>query len=95
MNAETNFLKRRRRPFLQRCRTRAFRTGLREGFGAPSMFLATNEYRMLSSIDSSVSDAWKAVGDALRLAAAKNSGAAVIGKDTGKAEPAGELTCGE
>ncbi len=89
MNAEVNFVKR-RRTLAQRYRSRAFRTGLREGFGAPAMFMGVNEYKMLSNIDSSIADAWKTVGDALREAAVKSSGAAVIGKDTRKAEPARE-----
>lgn len=85
MNAQSIILKR-RRSFARRTRSRAFRDGLCEGFGAPALFWGKNEYKMLSNVDASVADAWKAVGDALKAASEKHGGN--LGKDTRESEPA-------
>jgi hypothetical protein len=73
-------------PLARRFRSRAFRSGLREGFGAPALLWGRNEYKLLSTVDASVADAWKAVGDVIKASAEKQGGQ--IGKSTREVEPA-------
>lgn len=58
----------RKRPLRVRVRSKAYRTGLIEGFGATNLFLEPRTYRHTTGIDASVSGSWKAVGSALRAA---------------------------
>lgn len=87
VNAHSSIEKDRKNAVSRRLRSRAFRTGLREGFGAPVLFYLPREYSRTVAIDASVAGAWKAVGDALR--SATNEGAKALGETTGKAK----LTC--
>lgn len=80
MNAHNTIIRRKRRALTERVRTRAFQKGFREGFAAPSLFLSKNDYARFASIDASIAEAWKAVGDALRTASEKKG--AEIGKST-------------
>jgi hypothetical protein len=68
-------------------KTRAFRTGLSEGFGAPMLFFAPTSYPLTSSIDASVDGAWKAVSRALGAAYGREMRTG-RGKKSGKATDA-------
>lgn len=87
MNAHSSIERDRKNAVVRRLRSRAFRTGLREGFGAPALFYLPREYTRTKAIDASVAGAWKVVGDVLR--SATKEGAKTLGKTTGKPK----LTC--
>lgn len=55
----------------RRLRSRAYRTGFGQGFGAAGLFFMPSDYPRASAIDASVAAAWKAVGKALEAAGEK------------------------
>jgi hypothetical protein len=67
----------------RRLLSRAYRNGLRQGFGAPALFFAPFSLPRASSIDATVANAWKAVGDALKASTKREE--EEIGKGPGKA----------
>lgn len=84
MNAHSTIVGRKRRALAERVRSRAFQKGLLEGFAAPTLFVGANDYARFSRMDASLTDAWKAVGDALRTASEKKG--AELGKSTREAK---------
>lgn len=75
-----------------RWKSKAFVSGLHEGFAAPSLFFFPTDYPRASKIDASVKSAWTKVGMSLNRATAtveienksKTMGQKRIVKSTGK-----------
>jgi len=86
MNAYTTIDCGHRRPLKVRLRSRMYRRGLHEGFGATGLLVASREYKFVNSVDASIAGTWKAVGDAVRKAS--KSKEAALGKIPREAEPA-------
>jgi len=68
VNAYSSIGKGRGNAVVRRARSRAYRTGVYEGFGTLGLIDAPRVYTHLSGIDASIAGAWKAVGDAIRTA---------------------------
>lgn len=68
MNAYSSIQRDYRRSLSGRLHSRAYRRGIREGFGATALLGEPREYRLTNDVDVSVAQTWNAVGDALRAA---------------------------
>lgn len=87
VNAHSSIGKGRENAVSRRLRSRAFRTGLREGLGAPALFDMRPSFPRAEAVDVSVATAWKVVGDALK--SASQQGVKRLGEVTGKAKSTG------
>lgn len=74
MNAHTKIVSGKARSHFVRLRSKAYRQGLREGFGAVALFDAPRVYRFTTKVDASIAGTWRAVGEALRESSDKMGG---------------------
>ena len=72
---------------LTKVRSKAFGTGLHQGFAAPTIFFSNPVRHVVVFSDRDIETAWKEVGQALKSANAVERG--TFGKNTGKTSKQG------